>query len=524
MRSLRRIPAAVAISACALSPGLADASSAARQASIASAERPSSSIRRPRAISSAKRISCVAARTRPRSIRASAAAWRNCAATALPAARYAAAARGSSARSKCSAASTRSRDSNHSAARPWRSASPLVQQRFVGAVADQRVAEHELAAVGADEEVLDQEPAVVARVVEQVAQRIGGESLAEDGGGLQRDLVVARQPVHARVDERLDRSGQARLRGLAGIEEELEKKERVALGALDAAGDDRRRHRRRQRRQPARFLGVQRGEIEADQRCAVEHGAPGPGRRVAGEARRHDQQQRLPGGEQGQRGQALERPGVGPVDVLDHQEQRRGRRGRRRQLAHGMQRPLLAGRGAHRRGEGAKRGRRRHVEQVVEEQLAVGGDRPGRGGAFDRRPTLVLLDRAGDAEQAARQAADRVPARFRAEVEHRRGVAGKAERPRMGRELGDEPRLADPGIAADDDDPAALPFGAGRCHRGEVAKLLVPADQRADARRRRCPIAADPVRRERPLLALDLDRRAVRRPRNGRPPVARCRR
>ena len=36
MRSLRRIPAAVAISACARSPGLAEASSAARQASIAS--------------------------------------------------------------------------------------------------------------------------------------------------------------------------------------------------------------------------------------------------------------------------------------------------------------------------------------------------------------------------------------------------------------------------------------------------------------------------------------------------------
>ena len=49
------------------------------------------------------------------------------------------------------------------------------------------------------------------------------------------------------------------------------------------------------------------------------------GRRVAGEARRHHQQQGLPGGEQGERGQALERPGVGPVDVLDHQEQRRGR-------------------------------------------------------------------------------------------------------------------------------------------------------------------------------------------------------
>jgi hypothetical protein len=41
--------------------------------------------------------------------------------------------------------------------------------------------------------------------------------------------------------------------------------------------------------------------------------------------------------------------------------------------------------------------------------------------------------------------------------------------------------LPTPGIAADDDDPAALPLGAGRGHGGEVAKLLVPADERAAA-------------------------------------------
>ena len=159
-----------------------------------------------------------------------------------------------------------------------------------------------------------------------------------------------------------------------------------------------------------------------------------------------------------------------------------------------MQRALLARRRAHRRGERAQRRRRRHVEQVVEEQLAVGGDRSGRGGALDRCPALGRLDRAGDAEKAARQAADRVPAGLGAEVEHGGGVAGEAERPGLGRELGDEPGLADAGIAADDDDPAALPLGAGRGHGGEVAQFLVAADERAGARRRRRPLAADAIR------------------------------
>ena len=66
--------------------------------------------------------------------------------------------------------------------------------------------------------------------------------------------------------------------------------------------------------------------------------------------------------------------------------------------------------------------------------------------------------------------------------------------------------LPTPGIAADDDDPAALPLGAGRGHGGEVAQLLVPADERAGARRRCRPLAADAIRGERPLLALDLGR------------------
>ena len=271
MRSLRRIPAALAISAWALSPGLAEASSAARQASIASAERPSSSIRRPRAMSSAKRTSCVAARASPRSIRASAAAWRNWAATELPAARYA----GRGARIL---GAVEVLGGEHEVARleplggaAVEDATPLVQERLVGAVADERVAEHELAAVGPDEEVLDQQPAVVARVVEQMAQRIGGESLAEDRGGLQGDLVVAREPVHARVDERLDRPGQAGLRGLSGIEQELQEKERVAFGTLDAAGDDRRRHRRRLGRQAARF--ARRSRARGRSRSAARHGA-----------------------------------------------------------------------------------------------------------------------------------------------------------------------------------------------------------------------------------------------------------
>ena len=122
------------------------------------------------------------------------------------------------------------------------------------------------------------------------------------------------------------------------------------------------------RRAPAGAIPRRQGpEIDAGKRRAMEDGAPGARARVAGKASRHHQQQRLSRGEQGERGKALERPGVGPVDVLDHEEQRRAvrpsRRDRTRRAA-----SLARGPRAHRRGKRAKLGRRGDVEQVVEEQ------------------------------------------------------------------------------------------------------------------------------------------------------------
>ena len=299
----------------------------------------------------------------------------------------------------------------------------LVEQRCVGTVADQRMAEHELAAVGADEEVLDQETRVVAGAVEKMAQRFHRETLAEHRGRLQGRLVFAGEAVHARVDERLDRAGQAGLRGGAGIEEQLEQEQRVAFGALDAARDQRRRHGRGERGQSLRILARQRSEVDPGERRAVQRGAPGARARIAGEARRHHQQQRLPRGQHGQRGEALERPGIGPVDVLDDEEQRQRRADRGDDVAQRMQRALLARRRAHRRGERAQLDRRGDVEQVVQEEELLGRHRPCLVRTLDRRPSRRLVGDAVDAEQAAREAAHRVATGLRAEVEHRCAVA-----------------------------------------------------------------------------------------------------
>ena len=256
----------------------------------------------------------------------------------------------------------------------------------------------------------------------------------------------------------------------------------------------------------------------------MQHGAPGAGGRVAGEAGRHDEQQRLLRGEHGEGGEALERPGVGPVDVLDDEQERRRCGDARRQIAERDQRAVLARRRAHRRGERAQVGRRRDVEQVVQEKPPLGGEGALAARALERATTLVLVGGAGHAEQAAGEAAHRVAAGLGAEVEHRGGVARKAEGAGAGDELGDQARLADARVAADDDDAAALALGAGLGEGAEVAQLLVAADERRFAATRRLARAAHAPGDERLLLALDLDRRASRRRRSGPRRGARSRR
>ena len=316
-------------------------------------------------------------------------------------------------------------------------APPLVQQRFVGAVADERVAEHELAAIGADEEVLDQEPAVVARAVEQMAQRIGGESLAENGGRLQAILSSLasrsmRAWTSAWIDPgRLDCAASPALSRSCRRKSGLPSARSTQLATTAAGIED---AWVASRRASSAFKGARSMPISGAPWSTVRQ-APAvgsPAKRVVMTSSK--------GCRAASKASAARRSSVqASAQWMSSTIRRSGRTLRPRSPARKRHAATPARGGAHRRGEGAQRGRRRHVEQVVEEQLAVGGDRSGRGGAIDGGPTLVRLDRTGDAQEAARQATDRVPAGLRAEVEDGGGVAGKAERPGLGREFGNEP-------------------------------------------------------------------------------------
>ena len=193
------------------------------------------------------------------------------------------------------------------------------------------------------------------------------------------------------------------------------------------------------------------------------------------------------------------------MDVFDEQEQGCRLARTHRQIAKRLKRPPFARGSAHRRSQRPQPWRRRHIDQVIEEQLVLGGNSLGCGRAPDRFSALGFFGVGGKAEQAPGETADRVAPGLGPEVENGRAVAREAERLRNATKLGDEARLADPRVAADDDDAAALSLGAGFGEGREFAQFLVPSDERAAGRLRRVPLAANPVGHERPLLALHLD-------------------
>ena len=168
------------------------------------------------------------------------------------------------------------------------------------------------------------------------AARSGGAAPRARSAGRARPRPAAPpcrplQAIQRVLDERLDRARQVRLRRLPGIEQQLQQEERVAFGALERTRAPAPAAMRRGEARP----GARASSPSSGTRSMPVSGAPcsalrqapalgSPAKRVV-----ITRQQRLRcAASAASGGKALERPGVGPVDVLDQQQQRRAARSR----------------------------------------------------------------------------------------------------------------------------------------------------------------------------------------------------
>src|SRR5581483_4111927 len=219
----------------------------------------------------------------------------------------------------------------------------LLRQAGVGGLPDQDMGEAEgvlarAQRLGRTEQAPPDERAQAARdaradgIGGQLRDRARGEDRADDGGPLDRDALVVREPVEPRCEERLDRRRDAAARAalLAEHRDELLQEERVAGGADDdllelrlvalacEVADE----------QAALLVAQDR------QRDGVEAGPAGPRLEQVrpDEAAEEDRRRAAPAGEVLEQ---VEERRLGPVDVVEEDHQRLPLRERLEQAAHG---------------------------------------------------------------------------------------------------------------------------------------------------------------------------------------------
>src|SRR5205807_673593 len=106
-------------------------------------------------------------------------------------------------------------------------------------------------------------------IANERAHQVEGESLTADRGRLQCRLVVWNEAIHAGEHQGLDRSRHlVRLRAFFGMAQKLFQKERVSLGAIDAALEQSVVRDSQALPELGRFLRPQWAEIDRSESCA----------------------------------------------------------------------------------------------------------------------------------------------------------------------------------------------------------------------------------------------------------------
>ena len=231
---------------------------------------------------------------------------------------------------------------------------PRMGERAIDAVPHQRMSELEAVPDGPHKDVSHQRVADVARLPQQRAQMGQTESLAEDRGRLDGAPVRHGQEVGAGENDILNRARKPAVGEVLGASEQLLEKQRIAARPFDAL----RRETVGVDETPRDRQGVRGGErrkINGDQGGAAGEPSPLGVQRIALDPGRHRQHAAARRGGAGDGGKQAERLGVGPMDVLDRDEQRLAVRRSLHQLRDDAFLALRPGRRIHRFIDAARR-------------------------------------------------------------------------------------------------------------------------------------------------------------------------
>ena len=244
---------------------------------------------------------------------------------------------------------------------------PGLQEGRIDALLDEGVVEKKVLPVRAHQAVFDEAGAGVAVGAQQMTQGIERKAFADHRGRLQSLLIGDRQPIDTRQDQALNRGRQLRLLALGGVVQELFQEQRVAAGPFDAGLGQGAVRVGIGAGQRDRLLLAQGCQVDGDQGPALGGAAPDLVERIAVDPRGHHQERRTAAHGRRDRGQMVEGLGIGPMDVLDGNKERRAAARRLDQPRHHRLLAAIARLVVHGIVDGPHLGRLWQVEKVVQE-------------------------------------------------------------------------------------------------------------------------------------------------------------
>jgi hypothetical protein len=224
----------------------------------------------------------------------------------------------------------------------------------------------------------------------------------------------------------LDRTRKPAVSEVSRTPEQLLEEQRILAGTLDAL-----RGKRPGIDKTAcdgqRVDRGERREIDGDQGCAAGQSAPMGFQRIAFEPGCHRQKAAARGRRAGDRRKKAERLGVGPMDVLDRDQQRLAIGRSLHQFDDDALLALRPGRRIHRFVQSARRLRLGNLEQIAQIELVIGVQHQLPHGRLDRTFDNVGRRARAQADKPRHDCADSAVSAFSPEIENEARMARHAQ-------------------------------------------------------------------------------------------------